>query len=143
MAIRNMVNTPTQAVPKGLLHPVLSIALAGNFACAMFGLISSAGYDQAMRTYLSKGALEMGSGDLLMSFLGSVILSMGFRIYDQRETMQRHAPEILGATAASSLFSFFSSALLCKALVLQSGGWVAGWLAGWPTPTPTPGRHPS
>ncbi|KAG1671561.1 hypothetical protein FOA52_011284 [Chlamydomonas sp. UWO 241] len=178
MAIRNMVNTPTQAVPKGkpaspflplhyaawaaivaasgvgiatgsplnlalpfmlgitvigycmgnavpakfqgLLHPVLSTALAGNFACAMFGLISSAGYDQAMRTYLSKGALEMGSGDLLMSFLGSVILSMGFRIYDQRETMQRHAPEILGATAASSLFSFFSSALLCKALVLQS-----------------------
>ncbi len=30
----------------------------------------------------------MGAGDFLMSFLGSVIMSMGFRIYDQRDTMK-------------------------------------------------------
>ena len=70
--------------------------------------------------YLSQGAGPMGAGDLLYSFLGSVILSMGFRIYDQRDTMKRHAPEILTATAAASLFSFFTSALAAKALGLQS-----------------------
>ena len=63
----------------------------------------------------------MGAGDVLYSFLGSVILSMGFRIYDQRETMKRHAPEIIGATLASSLFSFFSTAFAAKALGLQAG----------------------
>lgn len=57
---------------------------------------------------------------MLYSFLGSVILSMGFRIYDQRETMKRHAPEIVGATFASALFSFFSTAFAAKALGLQS-----------------------
>ena len=49
-----------------------------------------------------KGA--MGAGDLLMSFLGVVILSFGFRIWGQRRLMARHAPEILGATAASASF---------------------------------------
>ena len=32
----------------------------------------------------------MGAGDLLMSFLGVVILSFGFRIFGQRRLMKRH-----------------------------------------------------
>lgn len=67
----------------------------------------------------------MGAGDFLMNFLGVVIISMGFRIYQQRDTMRRHAPEILGATLLSSLFSFFSTAFAAKALGLQAGGWLA------------------
>ena len=70
---------------------------------------------------MAQGVGAMGAGDVLYSFLGSVILSMGFRIYDQRETMKRHAPEIIGATLASSLFSFFSTAFAAKALGLQAG----------------------
>ena len=62
----------------------------------------------------------MGAGDFLMTFLGSVIMSMGFRIYDQRETMKRHAPEILGATLLSAAFSFFSTAFAAKALGLST-----------------------
>uniref|UniRef100_A0A7R9VAA3 LrgB-like protein n=1 Tax=Chlamydomonas euryale TaxID=1486919 RepID=A0A7R9VAA3_9CHLO len=111
------------AVPRsfqGILHPVLSTALAGNMGCAMYGALSGVGYEMAQKMYLAKGTMQMGSGDLLMSFLGSVILSMGFRIYDQRETMKRHAPEILGATFASSAFSFLSCALLAKGLALQT-----------------------
>ena len=72
---------------------------------------------------MHQGAGPLGAGDLLYSFLGSVILSMGFRIYDQRETMKRHAPEIIGATFASALFSFFSTAFAAKALGLQSCGY--------------------
>lgn len=73
----------------------------------------------------------MGAGDLLMGFLGVVIISMGFRIYQQRETMRRHAPEILGATLLSSLFSFFSTALAAKALGLQSGARGGGGGGAW------------
>lgn len=42
------------------------------------------------------------------------------RIYQERDTMRRHAPEILGATFLSSLFSFFSTAFAAKALGLQA-----------------------
>jgi len=66
-------------------------------------------------------AASMGAGDVLMSFLGVVIISMGFRIYQQRDTMKRHAPEIVGATLLSSLFSFFSTAFAAKALGLSAG----------------------
>ena len=63
----------------------------------------------------------MGAGDVMMGFLGAVIISMGFRIYQQRETMVRHAPEIFGATILSSLFSFFSTAFFAKFLGLSAG----------------------
>ncbi|MEW5316619.1 MAG: hypothetical protein WDW38_007980 [Sanguina aurantia] len=66
-----------------------------------------------------QGVGLMGAGDVLMAFLGSVIISFGFRIYAQRDTMARHAPEILGASLLSSLFSFFSTAFAAKALGLS------------------------
>ena len=64
---------------------------------------------------------SMGAGDLLMSFLGVVILSFGFRIYGQRRLMKRHAPEIFGATTLSAAFSLFSTACAAKALGLAPG----------------------
>ena len=63
----------------------------------------------------------MGAGDLLMSFLGVVILSFGFRIYGQRRLMKRHAPEIFGATTLSAAFSLFSTAFAAKAMGLAPG----------------------
>lgn len=64
----------------------------------------------------------MGAGDVLMSLLGVVIISFGFRIYTQRDTMKRHAPEIFGATILSALFSLFSTAFAARAIGLSSGG---------------------
>jgi hypothetical protein len=49
-----------------------------------------------------------------------VISSFGFRIYAQRETMRRHAPEIMGATILSSLFSMFTTAFAARALALPA-----------------------
>ncbi|KAF5828144.1 LrgB-like family-domain-containing protein [Dunaliella salina] len=111
------------AMPKGVqavLHPVVMCALVANAGAAVHGSIMNVSYETAQKVYYSKSAEAMGAGDLLMSFLGVVIISMGFRIYQQRETMKRHAPEILGATLLSSLFSFFSTALAAKALGLQA-----------------------
>eukprot|EP00798_Chlamydomonas_sp_ICE-L_P016408 gene16410-22617_t len=113
-----------QAIPSslhGVFHPVVVTALAANGSCALYGAVANVPYDNAMKMYLAKGSGPMGAGDLLMSFLGSVIISMGFRIYDQRDTMKRHATEILGATFLSSLFSFFSTAFAAKALGLSAG----------------------
>lgn len=55
-----------------------------------------------------------------MSFLGVVILSFGFRIFQQRALMKRHAPEIFGSVAGSSTFSLFATAIAAKALGLES-----------------------
>ena len=63
----------------------------------------------------------MGAGDLLMSFLGVVILSFGFRIFGQRRLMKRHAPEIFGATTLSAAFSLFSTAVAARAMGLAPG----------------------
>ncbi len=68
-----------------------------------------------------QGQGMMGAGDLLMSFLGVVILSFGFRIFGQRRLMKRHAPEIFGATILSATFSMFSTALAARAMGLAPG----------------------
>jgi putative effector of murein hydrolase len=68
-----------------------------------------------------QGAGPMGAGDALMGLLGIVIISFGFRIYTQRDTMKRHFPEIFGATILSSIFSLFSTAFAAKAIGLSAG----------------------
>jgi len=67
------------------------------------------------------GGAPWGPGDLLMSFLGVVILHFGFRIHAQRRLMMRHGPEILGSTAASALFSLFATAAAARAAGLAPG----------------------
>ena len=62
-----------------------------------------------------------GAGDLLMSFLGVVILHFGFRIHAQRRLMMRHGPEILGSTSLSALFSLFATAAAARAVGLEPG----------------------
>ena len=47
-----------------------------------------------MGAYLAKGVGAAGAGDILMSFLGPVVLSFGFRIYGQRALLRRHAAEV-------------------------------------------------
>lgn len=109
------------AVPKawqGLLHPVVVTAIVANLLTGFHGGLIGNSYNQSQISYLAKGAGPMGAGDLLMGFLGCVIVSFGFRIYTQRETMKRHAPEILGATLLSSLFSLYSTAIAAKFVAL-------------------------
>ncbi|KAG2454150.1 hypothetical protein HYH02_001186 [Chlamydomonas schloesseri] len=111
------------AVPKtlqGLLHPVVVTALVANAGAALHGAVYGVSYDASLKMYYSKNLAAMGAGDFLMAFLGCVIVSFGFRIYQQRETMKRHYPEILGATFLSALFSFFSTAFAAKALALNA-----------------------
>lgn len=74
----------------------------------------------AVRLPQGSGA-AWGAGDWLMSFLGVVILSFGFKIFGQRRLMQRHAPEIFGATLLSAAFSLFATAFAAHAIGLEPG----------------------
>lgn len=81
-----------------------------------------------------------GAGDLLFSFLGVVILSFGFKVYEQWPVMRRHAVEIVAATASSALFAMISTAGMARAaglppsiargLVPRSGVWPSGPFRG-------------
>ena len=67
-----------------------------------------------------------GAGDWLMSLLGVVILSFGFKIFGQRRLMKRHAPEIFGSVILSAAFSLLSTAFMCRVMGL-SPGTVLSW----------------
>ncbi|KAK9821310.1 hypothetical protein WJX81_008067 [Elliptochloris bilobata] len=106
-----------------LAHPLVVCAAAANLGAAALGALTGAGYLATLRTFLTKGAggAPWGAGDLLMSFLGVVILHFGFRIHAQRRLMMRHGPEILGSTALSALFSLFATAAAARAAGLEPG----------------------
>lgn len=97
-----------------ILHPIIVTCLVINAAAAVFGFATGVGYQQALHSYLTKGSGLYGAGDFLMSFLGVIILSFAFKIFDQRRLMVRHAPEILGSCAVSALVSMIGTAILCR-----------------------------
>lgn len=110
-------------VPKalqGVLHPVVVTSVIGNAGAALWGNMTGLAYDTSLKAYFAKGAGPLGAGDVLMAMLGMVIVSFGFRIYSQRDTMRRHAPEILGATLLSATFSMLSTAFAARAIGLST-----------------------
>lgn len=101
---------------RSVVHPVISCAAAANAAVALAGVATGAGYDAALSSYLTKGAAgaALGAGDVLMSLLGVVILSYGFRIHAQRSLIARHRLEIGGAAVGSAAFSMFATAAAAR-----------------------------
>ena len=70
--------------------------------------------------HVLQGAGLYGAGDFMMSFLGVIILSFAFKIFDQRRLMVRHAPEILGSCLVSAGVSMLGTAVLCRLAGLDS-----------------------
>ena len=62
----------------------------------------------------------LGAGDYLMKFLGCVILSFGFRIFEQRALVKRHFAEIFSTMTLSALFSMVVTILAGRLLGLGS-----------------------
>lgn len=98
-----------------LLHPMITTAVLANVSAVILGSVTGAGFQNTLRSFLTKNPAAQGAGDWLMSFLGVVILSFGFKIYSQRRLMVRHAPEIFGSTTASATFSMYGTAFAAKA----------------------------
>lgn len=113
-------SVPPTALAKVMPHPVVTTALCANIACLVVGVASGGSYFDGMKKYLTKGAngAELGAGDVLMSFLGVVILSFGFHIYGQRALLHRHFAEVIGCAVGSAFISMIGTCAVGRLLQL-------------------------
>ncbi|OMO93464.1 LrgB-like protein [Corchorus olitorius] len=114
-----MVGSGLPAGVKKVLHPIICCALSADLAAVAFGYISKSGVDAVLGDYLTKVPSNPGAGDILMGFLGSVILSFAFSMFKQRKLVKRHAAEIFISIILSSLFSLYSTALIGRLVGLE------------------------
>lgn len=104
---------------KKLLHPIITCALSAELAAFACGTFTGLGFESTLGAYLTKSASNPGAGDILMGFLGSVILSFAFSMFRQRKLVKRHAAEIFSAVVASTIFSLYSTAALGRMIGLE------------------------
>ncbi|KAF4401776.1 hypothetical protein G4B88_000824 [Cannabis sativa] len=104
---------------KKVFHPIICCALSADLAALAFGYLSRSGLDPVLGFYLTKVSSDPGAGDVLMGFLGSVILSFAFSMFKQRKLVKRHAAEIFTSVILSTIFSLYSTALVGRLLGLE------------------------
>ncbi|KAJ8774223.1 hypothetical protein K2173_009654 [Erythroxylum novogranatense] len=104
---------------KKVFHPIICCALSADLAALAFGYLSRSGLDPVLGYYLTKASSNPGAGDVLMGFLGSVILSFAFSMFKQRKLVKRHAAEIFTSVILSTLFSLYSTALIGRLVGLE------------------------
>ncbi|KAL3635793.1 Plastidal glycolate/glycerate translocator 1, chloroplastic [Castilleja foliolosa] len=109
-------------LPSGLkmiFHPIICCALSADLAAFAYGYFSRSGLDPVLGYYLTKASSNPGAGDILMGFLGSVILSFAFSMFQQRKLVKRHAAEIFASVILGTLFSLYSTALIGRLVGLE------------------------
>ncbi|KAJ4894947.1 hypothetical protein Rs2_21741 [Raphanus sativus] len=114
-----IVGTGLPSSIKKVFHPIICCALSALLAALAFGYASGSGLDPVLGNYLTKVASDPGAGDILMGFLGSVILSFAFSMFKQRKLVKRHAAEIFTSVIVSTVFSLYSTALVGRLVGLE------------------------
>ncbi|XWS49328.1 hypothetical protein CRYUN_Cryun13aG0154400 [Craigia yunnanensis] len=114
-----MVGSGLPSDVKKVFHPIICHALSADLAALAFGYFSRSGVAAVLGYYLTKVSSNPGAGDILMGFLGSVILSFAFLVFKQRKLVKRHAAEIFISIIVSSLFSLYSTALVGRLIGLE------------------------
>ena len=111
---------PPAAIAAFMPHPVVATTVCATLGVVSAGALTGAGYYDTLKTYLTKGkdGKPKGCGDVLMSFLGVVVLTFGFHIYGQRALLVRHAAEVIGCAAVASLLSMVVTASAGRAFGL-------------------------
>ncbi|KAJ4784904.1 Antiholin-like protein LrgB [Rhynchospora pubera] len=104
---------------KKVFHPIICCALSADIAAVAYGLVSKSGVDAVLGDYLTKSSSNPGAGDILMGFLGSVILSFAFSMFKQRKLVKRHAAEIFSSVIIASAFSLYSTAIIGRLIGLE------------------------
>ncbi|GLT58475.1 hypothetical protein SLA2020_313650 [Shorea laevis] len=104
---------------KKVFHPIVCCTLSADLAAFAFGFLSQSGLDHVLGCYLTKVSSDPGAGDVLMGFLGAVILSFAFSMFKQRKLVKRHASEIFTSVIISTLFSLYSTALVGRLVGLE------------------------
>ncbi|XP_052145572.1 plastidal glycolate/glycerate translocator 1, chloroplastic-like [Oryza glaberrima] len=114
-----MVGSGLPSGVKKVLHPIICCALSADLAAIAYGYLSRSGVDAVLGDYLTKAPSNPGAGDVLMGFLGSVIISFAFSMFKQRKLVKRHAAEIFTSIAIASTFSLYSTAILGRVIGLE------------------------
>ncbi|XP_051151599.1 plastidal glycolate/glycerate translocator 1, chloroplastic [Andrographis paniculata] len=114
-----MVGSGLPSQVKQLFHPIICCALSADLAAFVYGVVSKSGFDPVLGYYLTKVSSNPGAGDILMGFLGSVILSFAFSMFQQRKLVKRHAAEIFTSVIIATLFSLYSTALVGRLVHLE------------------------
>ncbi|KAI3899821.1 hypothetical protein MKW92_046986 [Papaver armeniacum] len=114
-----MVGTGLPSAVKIVLHPIISCTLSALAAAFSYGYFSGTGLDAVLGLYLTKASSNPGAGDILMGFLGSVIISFAFSMFKQRKLVKRHAAEIFTSVIISTIFSLYSTALIGRLISLE------------------------
>eukprot|EP01018_Ginkgo_biloba_P020618 Gb_26583 [translate_table: standard] len=66
---------------KNLLHPIITCALSVDLTTFAFRTFSGLGFEPVLGAYLSKSSSNPGAGDILMGFLGSVVILFAFSMF--------------------------------------------------------------
>ncbi|NP_001151575.2 lrgB-like family protein [Zea mays] len=114
-----MVGSGLPSGVKKVLHPIITCALSADLAAVAYGYLSGSGLDAVLGDYLTKAPSNPGAGDVLMGFLGSVIISFAFSMFKQRKLVKRHAAEIFTSIAIASTFSLYSTAVIGRLIGLE------------------------
>ncbi|KAJ6854292.1 plastidal glycolate/glycerate translocator 1, chloroplastic [Iris pallida] len=114
-----MVGTGLPSNVKKVLHPIICCALSADLAALAFGYFSKSGTDAVLGDYLTKVPSNPGAGDILMGFLGSVIISFAFSMFKQRKLVKRHASEIFSSVIIATIFSLYSTAIIGRVIGLE------------------------
>ncbi|XP_020206952.1 plastidal glycolate/glycerate translocator 1, chloroplastic [Cajanus cajan] len=114
-----IVGTGLPSNVKKVFHPIICCALSADLTALAFGYLSKSGLEPVLGYYLTKASSNPGAGDILMGFLGSVILSFSFSMFKQRKLVKRHAAEIFTSVIISTIFSLYSTALVGRLVQLE------------------------
>ncbi|XP_061366083.1 plastidal glycolate/glycerate translocator 1, chloroplastic-like [Gastrolobium bilobum] len=114
-----MVGSGLPSNVKKVFHPIICCALSADLTAFAFGYFSKSGLEPVLGYYLTKASSNPGAGDILMGFLGSVILSFSFSMFKQRKLVKRHAAEIFTSVIISTVFSLYSTALVGRLVGLE------------------------
>ncbi|KAG5524378.1 hypothetical protein RHGRI_031139 [Rhododendron griersonianum] len=129
-----MVGSGLPSDLKKVFHPIICCALSADIAALAFAYLSNSGIDPVLVEtrdkpavvftlntgyYLTKVSSNPGAGDILMGFLGSVIISFAFSMFKQRKLVKRHSAEIFTSVVISTVFSLYSTALIGRLVGLE------------------------
>ncbi|XP_042416457.1 plastidal glycolate/glycerate translocator 1, chloroplastic-like [Zingiber officinale] len=104
---------------KKVFHPIICCALSADLAAVTYGYFSKSSLDAVLADYLTKMSSNPGAGDILMGFLGSVIISFAFSMFKQRKLVKRHAAEIFSSVIFATIFSLYSTAIIGRLVGLE------------------------
>ncbi|KAI0500353.1 hypothetical protein KFK09_018565 [Dendrobium nobile] len=114
-----MVGSRFPAFVKKIFHPIVCCAFSADLAAIAYGYFSRSGLDAVLGNYLTKVSSNPGAGDILMGFLGSVIITFAFSMFKQRKLVKRHAAEIFSSVIVATIFSLYSTAAIGRLIGLE------------------------